>query len=206
MKYLHSYRPLVMNRRGKSAIYRFGFPPFVDYSCRREPDFESEFLSITALCRGPRFAPRLNESDLVVYITVKRKYPGYCLPHRRVTAILRVTKRFESLQEAADWYEASGLALPGNCMVKTNPPLELEKTTNPKNCTSVERWDFTYWSRSRRNGVFLVCEPLFLELQCPPIVTEEMLIEVFGKVPGTRTPPSISDQEYCKVAGWVGVT
>ncbi len=206
MKYLSSYRPLVMYGRGKSAICRFGIPPFVDYSCRREPDFESRFPSITALCRGSNFAPRLNESDIVVYITRKEKYPGYCLPHRRLTAILKVTKRFESHQEAADWYEASGLAVPGNCMVKSNPPLELDKTGNPENLNCVERWDIGYRRRSKRNGVFLVCDSMFLEFRCPPLVTEDMLIEVFGRMPGTQNPPRISDQEYFKVAGWVGVS
>lgn len=138
MKYLNSYRPLVMYKRGKSAIQRFGIPPFVDYSCRREPDLESKFPSITALCRGSNFAPRLNESDIVVYLTRKEKYPGYYIRLRRLAAILRVTKRFESHQEAADWYEAKGLAVPGNCMVKSNPPLELDKTGNPEHFNSVK--------------------------------------------------------------------
>ena len=66
-------------------------------------------------------------------MTVKGKYAGFDGSHRRLTAILKVIKRFESHQEAADWYEASGLAVPGNCMVKSNPPLELDKTGNPEN-------------------------------------------------------------------------
>ena len=205
MKYLSSYRPLVMNGRGKSAICRFGIPPFVDYSCRREPDFESRFPSITALCRGSNFAPRLNESDIVIYMTVKGKYAGFDGSHRRLTAILKVIKRLETHQLAADWYEDNGLRVTRNCMVEGNFPLELEMTSNPKNCTSVERWDISYRRRSRNCGVFLVCETLFLELQCPPEVTEKMLIEVFGRIPGTQNPPRICNHAYYKIAGWVGV-
>ncbi len=37
-------------------------------TCRREPDFESQFPAISALCRGKLFAPRLNPDDLVAYI------------------------------------------------------------------------------------------------------------------------------------------
>ena len=52
--YLASYRPLTMNALGKAAIEDFGFPPYVDHSCRREPDFESQFPSISAICRGSK--------------------------------------------------------------------------------------------------------------------------------------------------------
>ncbi len=206
MKYLSSYRPLAIDGRGRSAIQKFGFPPFVDYSCRREPDFESKFPSITALCRGSKFAPRLNESDIVVYMTVKRKYPGYSFAHRRLTAILRVIRRFESHRLAASWYQDCGLGLPSNCMVAGNHPLELDRARNLDNFNSIEQWDTVYRCRSERNGVFLVCDSLFLNLWCPPVIEDGMLTEVFGKVPGTQNPPSISDQEYSKVAGWVGVS
>ena len=204
MKYLSSYRPLVMNGRGKSAICRFGIPPFVDYSCRREPDFESRFTSITALCRGSNFAPRLNESDIVIYMTVKGKYAGFDGSHRRLTAILKVIKRFESHQLAAEWYQDSGLDLPGNCMVRTNAPLGLDETSNPDHYCSARRWDALYWKRSREIGVFLACKPLFLELRSPPVVSEEMLCAAFGRVPGTQNPPAINDLEYRKITELVG--
>ena len=205
MNFLVSYKPLVMNGRGKTAIRRFGFPPYVDHSCRREPDFESEFPSITAMCRRYNFAPRLNESDVAVYITVKGSYPGHRGRHRRLTAILRVIKRFKSHRQAAKWYQNRKLSLPSNCMVKTNPPLGLNKTSNPERHSRVQSWDALYWKRSRENGVFLVCKPLFLDLQEPPVVTEEILCAAFGRVPGTRTPPKLSDVEYQKFTTLVGV-
>lgn len=194
-----------MNRRGKSAIVRYGIPPFVDYSCRREPDFESRFPSITALCRGCNFAPRLNESDIIIYMTVKRKYPDFDCSHRRLTAILMVLKRFESHKLAAEWYQDSGLELPSNCMVRTNAPLRLEETSNLDRYCNVSRWDAIYWKRSRENGVFLACKPLFLELYSPPVITDQMLNRAFGRVPGTENPPSICNSQYEKFIDVVGV-
>ena len=206
MNYLVSYRPLVMNKMGKWAISRFDFPPYVDYSCRREPDFESEFPSITALCRGTKFAPRLKETDVAVYMTVKRKYPGCPSPHRRLTAILKVLKRFKSHEVAAEWYQEKGLKLPSNCVVRENPPLALEKTSNPCRYCRVESWDASYRKRSRKTGVFLVCKALFLELHSPPAITDQMLCAVFGRIPGTQNPGAISDLEYKKLTRLVGVS
>ena len=45
--YLVSYRPLSYNAYGRAAVYKYDLPPFIDGSCRREPDFESPFPSIT---------------------------------------------------------------------------------------------------------------------------------------------------------------
>ena len=43
---LNSFRPLCMTDIGLRAVNDFDCPPFIDASCRREPDFESEFPSI----------------------------------------------------------------------------------------------------------------------------------------------------------------
>ena len=189
MNYLNSYHPLVESLRGKSAIEEFEIPPYVDYSCRREPDFESEYPSITALCRKSKFAPRLSQSDVVVYITVKSRYPGHSVRHRRLTAIFKIIERFESHQLASEWYQDRGLNLPRNCIVKGNPPLDLNRTSNPHNYDRVEKWDAVYRQRSRENGVFLICKPLFLELCDPPVLTDDKLREIFDRIPGTQNPP-----------------
>ena len=205
MSYLVTYRPLLRNGRGKAAIARYGLAPYVDDSCRREPDFEAESPSITGLCRGARFAPRLSVSDVVVYLTVKGNYPGYHGGHWRLAAILKVVKRFESHREAADWYGARALALPRNCMVAGNPPLPMDQTANPHNYPNVGFWDSLYRKRVRDNGVFLACQPLFRELHDPPVVTREMLIKVFGRIPGTQTPPRISDGQYGDLIALAGI-
>jgi hypothetical protein len=101
--YLATYRPLISTPEGQRAVVRFNIPPYVDGSCRREPDFECEFPSISALCRGELFAPHLNEGDEIVYITTKDFY-GEAFRHWRVVAGLKVLKRFASHPDAATWY------------------------------------------------------------------------------------------------------
>lgn len=86
--YLVSYRPLVNRPAGVIAATRHGISPFVDGSCRREPDFQSEFPSISALCRGRNFAPRLRVGDTAAYITIKGRWGrpprGALAAHRSV--------------------------------------------------------------------------------------------------------------------------
>jgi hypothetical protein len=103
---------------GREAVKRFALPPFVDGSCRREPDFESEFPSISGLCRKAKFAPRLHVGDTAIYVTTKGGWG------RRLVAVLRVRERFDSHAEAAEWYRELGLALPGNPLYRElhDPP------------------------------------------------------------------------------------
>src|SRR6266567_1063854 len=126
--FLNSFRPLIRYPEGQQAILAFHLPPFIDYSCRREPDFMSTYPSISALCRVEKFAPRLHEGDIAVYITCKGSYQGIKPGHWRLVAILEVLKRFGSHAEAARWYASQGVALPMNCMVKGNSPLAIEMT------------------------------------------------------------------------------
>jgi hypothetical protein len=193
MLYLCSYRPLISTEQGRIAASTFLLPPFVDGSCRREPDFESRFPSISALCRFRLFAPRLHENDTVIYITRQGKYQ-YAYNHWRLVAILDVVKRFESHKDAAEWYRAQGCSLPSNCHVHGNPPLPLEKTS--AEIESVSRWDAGYQLRARKCGVFLACKSEFLELRDPPTLTRETMLSVFGRVPNTQNPPRISDEEF----------
>ena len=205
MNYLTTYHPLEGTRRGRIAIDTFGFPPYVDDSCRREPDFESEFPSITALCRRSKFAPRLWESDYIAYMTVKGRYSGLDEHHWRLTAILRVARRFETHWEAANWYQEQGLSLPSNCIVDGNLPLELEKTGNRDKHRFVRFWDGIYRKRVRDYSMFLVTEPEFLEITDPPIVTDTMLQGIFGRVPVTRTPPRITDEQLVALMESIGI-
>jgi len=54
--YLTTFRPLCFTAAGKKAARKFGHPPYIDASCRREPDFESAFPSITAVCHGGTYS------------------------------------------------------------------------------------------------------------------------------------------------------
>jgi hypothetical protein len=197
MRFLCSYRPLAESVLGQQAASRFRLPPFVDASCRREPDFQSEFPSITALCRGKYFAPRLRVGDTVVYITRKAHYFNAAEGHWRLVAILKILASFESHATAANWYRTKLLPLPSNCMVPGNPPFALEKTDRFHN--DLRHWDAIYRLRAKTWGVFHVCEPLFRELHHPPAITETMMRDIFGKIPGTRNPPAITDAEFAKL-------
>jgi hypothetical protein len=75
--FLVTFRPPVSRRAGRVAADRFGLPPFIDGSCRREPDLESAAPGVSALCRGGNFAPRLHTGDTAVYLTTKRRWSGY---------------------------------------------------------------------------------------------------------------------------------
>src|SRR2546421_4771794 len=206
MHYLNSFRPLCYNKLGQLAIRRYGLPPFIDASIRREPDFQSQFPSITALCRGAMFAPRLQVGDSVAYMTVKGRYEPERFLHWRLVAILRVIQRFESHNQAAAWYRDKGLPLPSNCMVEGNDPLPYDMTIGliPPNrfgegLTTEEilrKWDLGYKLRARKNAIFLACEAEFLELHQPPIITEAVILRTFGRTPPTLTPPPISESEY----------
>jgi hypothetical protein len=47
--------------------------------------------------------------------------------------------------------------------------------------------------RARRCPIFLVTEAHFRELHRPPVVTEEMMEEALGHVPGLLTPPGFPE-------------
>ena len=61
--YLVTYRPLIETDAGAQAVERYGLPPYIDASCRREPDLAHAMPAITALCRGAMLAPRLRVND-----------------------------------------------------------------------------------------------------------------------------------------------
>lgn len=175
-------------------------PAFVDGSCRREPDLQSPFPSISALCRLKQFAPRLSVNDEVLYLTVKSSFGQMTEAHYRVVAHLKVKEVFPSHSAAAAWYTNQGYAVPSNCMVHGNHPIPYAKTNGQterkwrshSEAVRLNLWDGIYRKRSRQVGVFLACEPLWLELHQPPKLLLNDLVEIFGRVPGTQTPPAIS--------------
>ncbi len=203
--FLVTYRPLVKNRDGREAIRRHAFQPFIDGSCRREPDFESAFPSITATCRGRNFAPRVEVGDRIAYLTVKDKYLDDAKSGWRLVAVLKVIKRFSSPYEAALWYTEKGQPVPSNCFVEGNLPKPYEFTNrDPPSkikrrvaatgdfIRAIRLWDKTYRRRITTSPVFLVTQAEFIELNNPPQLREDQLRAVFGKIPGTRNPPNIA--------------
>jgi hypothetical protein len=205
MYYLNTFRPICWSKQGRIAIKDYQLSPFIDASCRREPDFELSLPSISALCRTTMFAPRLNVGDSVAYMTVKGVYEPIQDPHWRLVAILRVIRRFENHSEAAAWYVEQGLKIPSNCMVEDNEhvPYEMTGGISPKKFGGevnpdklVRKWDLSYRQRLRKCGVFLACEADFMNLTKPPVLTPETLKGIFGRIPPTLTPPAIKEHEF----------
>jgi hypothetical protein len=127
--FVNTYQPIVVTRYGIDACDRYGIPPMVDGSIRREPDLEHDWPSISCLCRKDKFAARLRVGDRVVYLTTKGRYgEAEPRPHWRLAAVLRVVRLFDSHAEAATWYEGRGLVLPSNCMVPGNRAVPLAHT------------------------------------------------------------------------------
>ncbi|WP_373398373.1 hypothetical protein V8V91_01010 [Algoriphagus halophilus] len=122
---LNSYHPLCSNELGKKAAIEFGIHPYVDGSCRREPDFENPFPSISALCRQNSFAPKLFPNDIVIYISLNSN--GNSQSKYRLVSILKVYKRFETHYNAYRWYRENNFVIPNNCMIEGNPPFLLKR-------------------------------------------------------------------------------
>ena len=205
MYYLNSFKPLCYYKQGREAIKKFDLPPFIDASCRREPDFQNPLPSISALCRGAGFAPRLREGDKVIYMTVKGNYLSETTRHWRLVAVLEVIKRFESHKEAAQSYLESNLPLPNNCMVTGNVHSSYEMSGGMSadrfggaadDEELVRKWDASYKVRSRKYGAFLACKADYLELYNPPILTDGFMLDTFGRIPPTLTPPPISEEQF----------
>lgn len=211
--YLNSFHPLASTRVGVAASEAHGLDPFIDGSIRREPDFEHPAPAITCLCRANRFTPRLLPGDVVAYLTIKGRYRQPSR-HQRMVCILKAERLFESHQEAAEWYTDQGMTLPNNLMVPGNDANPLahshqghrsKKKANKGTCgngsgsgckpaagcgSGLHReWDAGYKRRARLYGRVVTCSVMFVDTQwTAPIVTNDILVDVLGKVPGTRNP------------------
>lgn len=212
--YLVSYHPLCSTKHGRDALDAHQhLLPFSDGSCRREPDFQAKYPSITALCRGGLFAPRLESKDRVFYVTVKGSYLGRSKGWALVAA-LEVIEKHPSHSAAAAWYRAQNEPIPSNCMVPENAPVLIEQTTGlPANGAGMqqawnqsapppataEQWDAHYWARATRHPEFVVTRPLSAcRLLRPRIVVKHQFQTFFDlqRVPGTQRYKLLSDREF----------
>jgi hypothetical protein len=197
--FLCSYWPLCKTLGGRRAVAAYGLPPFVNGMSRREPDFEHARPAITSSSRGRGFVPRLHVGDTVVYTTTKGRWADESgnggPPHWRLVAVLEVAERYETHAEAAAGYAARGLAPPGNLVVPGNAALPVPLTVHHGKAHDDE-WDRVCRERAAETGAVLACVPRFVELFGPPVVTEALLVELFGCVPNTRTPPEIGEAQF----------
>ena len=213
---LNSFHPLCKNVFGLKAIQTFGYPPFIDASCRRETDFENSYPSISALCRQGAFAPHLRPKDIVVYMTVGGVYPPFDYYHHRLVAILQVEEVYNSHAAGEVGYNNLKVNTPSNCMVQNNKPFDFEHTagyfatkkelnnylSKPTNIQKsignrlLSIWDKSYLDKSQKWECFVRTKPIFLNLTNPSIIRKEDFIQIFDKMPNTRTPKIISEKEF----------
>lgn len=210
--YLAKFRPLNSTSAGEHASRRLGIPPYVDGSCRREPDLELKCPSISALCRGALFVPNLRIGDQVIYMTAKGEY-GEGFRHWRLVARLRLTRQFENHAVAGQWYRAYSGRLPSNCMIPENPPLPLDHTYDDggsgcvAGCRSgagrLEDWDARYWERARRWPMFFACECIWKELVRPAILRDQDALRILGTTVrvNSRLPIRITESELQQLEG-----
>ncbi len=210
--YLNTFAPLVINPAGREAHEKYGIPPFVDGSIRREPDLEQPHPSISCLCRAGKFAPRLRIGDVVAYLTKPRKYQSG-VPHRRLPAVLQVVHIEPSHEAAAAWYRSRGERLPNNCMAPGNlaTPVDQSNRTHVDAKTLddaklARRWDGQYAVRARNFGTFLICRPLFRDLSwSAPVVMREHFEKAFGRLPGTQNPGSLPRAQFQSFLELIGI-
>jgi hypothetical protein len=232
---INSFRPLCLTNFGRINIEKYHLYPYIDSSCRREPDFENTYPSISALCRQGIFAPHLRKNDIVVYITVKRNYPIkellFSEEHHKLVAILQVIDTFPSHEEGAEWYRNQGLIIPNNCMIPNNSHIEFDKTggvfetqkkekafleLNESSQKSIgkkyaELWNKHYLDKvynddpKKRWGNFVITKPLFLEYNNPPAILQSDFERIMNKVPLTRTPSKISFETLVNLAKIGGI-
>lgn len=189
--FLNSYHPLCETEQGRAVAAQHRIPPFVDYSIRREPDFQHPFPSITGLCRCDLLVGRAEEGDFIAYVTVKSAGP------RRLVAILQVLHKMPTHAAAADWYRREGLDLPTNCVVPGNDALPISLAVPPNSFTTYAAWKAGYRWRSEHYPSFLICRAVGgPELVNPPLVPEGIFGALF---PNTRSPKHLTKAEFAKL-------
>lgn len=189
--FLNSYNPLCATKQGREASKFYNQPRFVDASNRREPNLEGNYGAISSLCRADLLISRLNIGDIIVYITKKGNYmEGISEAHWNLTAILEVIEECRNHKEAAEWFNKQGLPIPSNCIVEGNLPLNKRIAGNKCNDEEV------YRRRSTKFPSYYICKKLYVELNIPPIITEDKFENIFGKVPGTQNPKEITIEQF----------
>lgn len=222
---LNSFRPLCMNELGQRAITTYNFPPFIDASCRREPDFQNPFPSISALCRQGKFAPHLRIGDIILYMTLQGHYSPYNEKHHRIVAILQVEEVYSTHQQGQIEYSKLKIATPSNCMVNGNLPFDFDKTAgnfktgkelkhflmhNQQTQLTIGQrylghWDNNYLQKSQQWTSFIRTKTLYKNLVDPVPVFRQDFEIIFGKLPNTRTPNRISDKQFIELSKLIGL-
>lgn len=61
-------------------------------------------------------------------------------------------------------------------------------------------WDAGYRLRAQRCGTFLITQAEWLNLTTPPILSDDHLRRVFGRIPGMQNPPKIQEDAFSQLS------
>lgn len=202
--FLNSFVPLVYTRHGVNAVNTYGFPEFIDGSCRREPDFQNPLPAITQLCRPGKLLPRLSCGDLVVYIA-KKGYYGLNYPHWKFIAIIEVIDKLDNHQIAETFYLNNSLTVSQNIMCSSTAPYAYDQTHGLCGnlnkiripATIIRLWNHEYMTRSINYPEVAITKVYenHIYLNNPPIINEDIMRKIFGRLPVTQNPPYITAAE-----------
>lgn len=197
--YITSYHPLGCTRAGRIASATFGLPPFIDGSCRREPDFQHPSPCITSLCR-PKFVVKLNIGDIIIYTTIMMGGVKYSV------AVLEVIDKCSTHINAEAWYVTNGLPIPNNLIVTSTAPFPLNQTHQKHGMGSVGHlpphkiislWNGFYNRRSSLVPDVAICKHWkAASLHSPRAITRATFMGIFGRIPGTQNPLRLSPNEW----------
>lgn len=205
--FLNSFIPLAYNRFGRESAKRNNLPLFIDGSCRREPDFQNPLPAITQLCRPGKLVTRLNVGDLVIYITKLGKY-SKSTPHWNFIGILEVIDLAQDHIQAETYYNNKEIKVSQNIICNQTKAFPLDMTHgksgfNHRSLPSqriISIWNCCYVKRANDYPMVAITKVWDgnLNLTDPPEITREMIMNIFKRVPGTQTPPEISDREWIR--------
>lgn len=199
--YLNSYYPIIHTSFGRNSQITHAIHPLEDGSIRREPDFAHIFSPISGLCR-PGSMKTLEKGDIVIY-----KTNGTHI----LTAILRITEKFDSHETAFNWLEQNGIAIPSNNILVEPLPLDhshvhgymkrvgkMEKLDDAIH----KKWNEEYLKRAiqKKSSYFFLTESIYNAVQSNLKKTEFFSIEPFlrehfEKVPQTNWRPEKLDED-----------
>jgi hypothetical protein len=203
--FLNTFQPLACNKFGRNNAITNNLPFFIDGSCRREPDFQNNYPAITQLCRPNKLVLRLNVGDLVIYLTKKGHYLNQPA-HWRFIGILEVINIVQNHTLAAAFYTNRNINLSQNIICNQTAPFPLNMThglcgfkrigLTAQNVITI--WNRAYVFRSTNYPLTAITRTWNnnLYLNNPPIITSQMMLNIFGRIPGTQNPPKLSNTEW----------
>lgn len=183
---------------GRNASILHSIHPFEYGSIRREPDFQHPYPGISGLCR-PRSMNDigLSEGDVMIYKTNGTHISS---------AILRVFRRYNDHQSAADWFAQHNLPVPSNNIKFDSLSIRLSRARDFKDYHHrigrsertdhrlTERWDEEFQDRATHpnSSYFFITEPIYNavsdNLQSEGFIQiAPVLRSYYGSVPNTNT-------------------